>query len=957
MIKEDIVKEVNNAGMFSVQMDSTQDVSAHDQCAIVVRYVVEDKERLVRLLNVEDSSSKGLHDLLRDSLSDIGLHLEQCIGDSFDGAANMCGTYTGLQALMTEVRPSHIHTWCYAHVLNLVICDASSVCVPAVSLFGLLGNLSTFFSESYKRIKIWEDQLKAKTGRAKLKRLDKIGTTRWSSKARALRKLCGTYENHSEELYSDLILVLKHVSSSSDFINSVRHEALKLNENLCKFETILAAFTFIRIFDITTPVSDYLQSPALDIMQAWRMVEDATNHLSKISRDFSGVCGSATTFIDHLNEKLAAEDIAISKSFTEHRSTRCVVPANQQHSFEVSCYNVICDKVLESMRTRFATHGKLYMQISCFDPNRFEEILASPEKIKFDAISTAVPEIDGPVLREELISFASSYRNLSRGLFDSDDETLSSAGEEEPDFSDSEPSAYKAKERLVRLLNVEDSSSKGLHDLLRDSLSDIGLNLEQCIGDSFDGAANMSGTYTGLQALMTEVCPSHIHTWCHAHVLNLVICDASSVCVPAVSLFGLLGNLSTFFSESYKRIKIWEDQLKAKTGSAKLKRLDKIGTTRWSSKARALRKLCGTYENHSEELYSDLILVLKHVSSSSDFRNSVRHEALKLNENLCKFETILATFTFIRIFDITTPVSDYLQSPALDIMQAWRMVEDATNRLSKISRDFSGVCGSATTFIDHLNEKLAAEDIAISKSFTEHRSTRCVVPANQQHSFEVSCYNVICDKVLESMRTRFATHGKLYMQISCFDPNRFEEILASPEKIKFDAISTAVPEIDGPVLREELISFASSYRNLSRGLFDSDDETLSSAGEEEPDFSDSEPSACKPSMKKLCCQKCTSCAFKLLFQYRLCSSAYENLYMAYKYLITLSTTQCSCERCFSKLKILKSRLRSTLTQQNLETLMLIAIEKDVSLSIKRDKEKIIDRFGKTSAELRSLLLF
>ncbi|CAH2220775.1 Hypothetical predicted protein [Pelobates cultripes] len=130
------------------------------------------------------------------------------------------------------------------------------------------------------------------------------------------------------------------------------------------------------------------------------------------------------------------------------------------------------------------------------------------------------------------------------------------------------------------------------------------------------------------------------------------------------------------------------------------------------------------------------------------------------------------------------------------------MVEDATNRLSKISRDFSGVYESATTFIDHLNEKLAAEDIAISKSITEHRSTRYVVPANQQHSFEVSCYNVICDTVLESMRTRFATHGKLYMQIACFDPNRFEEILASPEKIKLDVISTAVPEIDGPVLHE-----------------------------------------------------------------------------------------------------------------------------------------------------------
>ncbi|CAH2293949.1 Hypothetical predicted protein [Pelobates cultripes] len=136
-------------------------------------------------------------------------------------------------------------------------------------------------------------------------------------------------------------------------------------------------------------------------MQAWlRMLQTV---YQKNSRDFSGVYGSSTIFIDHLNEKLAAEDIAISKSFTELRLTKCAVPANQQHNFEVSCYNVICDTVLESMRTRFATHGKLYMQIACFDPNQFEEILASPEKIQLDVISTAVPEIDGLVLCEKLI--------------------------------------------------------------------------------------------------------------------------------------------------------------------------------------------------------------------------------------------------------------------------------------------------------------------------------------------------------------------------------------------------------------------------------------------------------------------------------------------------------------------------------------------------------------------------
>ena len=35
-----------------------------------------------------------------------------------------------------------------------------------------------------------------------------------------------------------------------------------------EFETILIVFTFIRIFDITIPVSDYLHKSALNIMQA-----------------------------------------------------------------------------------------------------------------------------------------------------------------------------------------------------------------------------------------------------------------------------------------------------------------------------------------------------------------------------------------------------------------------------------------------------------------------------------------------------------------------------------------------------------------------------------------------------------------------------------------------------------------------------------------------------------------
>ena len=77
MVKNEIMKERENAGMFSVQIDSTQDISSHYQCAIVLKYVVWDraKERLVRLVNVNNSSGKCLHTLRRNSLAEIGMIL------------------------------------------------------------------------------------------------------------------------------------------------------------------------------------------------------------------------------------------------------------------------------------------------------------------------------------------------------------------------------------------------------------------------------------------------------------------------------------------------------------------------------------------------------------------------------------------------------------------------------------------------------------------------------------------------------------------------------------------------------------------------------------------------------------------------------------------------------------------------------------------------------------------
>ena len=508
----------------------------------------------------------------------------------------------------------------------------------------------------------------------------------------------------------------------------------------------------------------------------------------------------------------------------------------------------------------------------------------------------------------------------------------------------------KVHENLISVAKVEDSSGKSLHTLLGKSLTDAGISLKECVADSFDGAANMSGIYSGVQALMKKENPNHIHIWCYAHVLNLVIGDATSVCSPARSLFKLLSGLYTFFSESYKRMSVWDKKMDSKSGSSKLRKLKQVGQTRWSSKDRALRKLFGSFTDFSEEIFSDLLCILKQVSKSEDFKSTVRSKAKSLYNSLCSFETILAAFTFIRIFDITTPVSKYLQDSNIDILQAWRMTEDATKRIEEISNDFPIIHKTAIKFIENVNEKLSAEQIFISTSCPEKRTH------NPLQKFQNQYHKEIFDAVIGSLKKRFASHGELYKQISSFDPRRFKEVKANPENIDLGLIARAIPDINIIELREELVAFASSYNYLKMGLFDKEIES-----ENEIEFGiDSDEEECNESTasrtKKEICKDCVSCAFKILSEFNSCSATYENLYLAYKYLMTLCITQCSCERSFSKLKIVKSRLRNSLKQCNLESLLLIAIERKIAYNLKKDKESIIDCYAKTSKELSEYLL-
>jgi len=203
IIQKAIAADVVAAGLFSLEVDSTQDIAVKDQMCICVRFVnvySENlvQERLLKMVTIKSATGEAQYRLIKKELCDLNIDLKFLVSDSFDGASNMSGKYKGLQNQLKIDAPNSIFTHCHAHVLNLVIQDTVKCCISAQNVFSLINKTTVFFTESYKRADVWTDTIcENETGTDKLRKLKKIGATRWNADD-ALRSIFNTWSDQNE---------------------------------------------------------------------------------------------------------------------------------------------------------------------------------------------------------------------------------------------------------------------------------------------------------------------------------------------------------------------------------------------------------------------------------------------------------------------------------------------------------------------------------------------------------------------------------------------------------------------------------------------------------------------------------------------------------------------------------------------------------------------------------------
>ena len=112
---------------------------------------------------------------------------------------------------------------------------------------------------------------------------------------------------------------------------------------------------------------------------------------------------------------------------------------------------------------------------------------------------------------------------------------------------DGTPSELKVVEAFTSFIEVEDSSAIGLHKLITNSIQQKGLDIKNCRGQGYDGAAVMNGKYSGLHKKIQDVAPHAYYVHCVSHNLNLALKNAMKAVTETRQFYDTIESVYNFF--------------------------------------------------------------------------------------------------------------------------------------------------------------------------------------------------------------------------------------------------------------------------------------------------------------------------------------------------------------------------------------------------------------------------
>ena len=164
-----------------------------------------------------------------------------------------------------------------------------------------------------------------------------------------------------------------------------------------------------------------------------------------------------------------------------------------------------------------------------------------------------------------------------------------------------------AHEDFIGLYKVDSIDSDTLTKTIEDCLLRMNLSLNNCRGQCYDVASNMSGAKNGVAKRISEKEPRAVYTHCYGHVLNLAVGDTVKQSKIMRDALDTTYEMSKLVAFSPKRDSLFEklkQELAPETPGFRT-----LCPTRWTVRANSLQSVLDNYvvlQDLWEESYSDV---------------------------------------------------------------------------------------------------------------------------------------------------------------------------------------------------------------------------------------------------------------------------------------------------------------------------------------------------------------
>ncbi|XP_046851774.1 52 kDa repressor of the inhibitor of the protein kinase-like [Xenia sp. Carnegie-2017] len=352
VITEQIVNDIKVNRFFSIIADEAADSSHREQMALILRFIdknMDIREEFIAFLQCKwGLSGENLAKLILDKLKDLGLPIEDCHGQGYDGAGAVAGCVKGLAAQILKLNSKALYTHCYSHRLNLSVCDSLSD-IEVKKVLNKIKDVTNFINISQTRNIPFEETVRNSLETdSKKTRLPDVCRTRWVERVKGLDTF--------EELF---VQILTH------WITWQRCQSLSL---------LMHPLCLKKCFDLTLPVTQLLQGKSIDVMDGIELISSLKSSVAHVRNSIDSYHDQWYDIALTLAAKVGVEER--KRRTIGRQTTRPNAPYRSISEYYKRIYTIpLIDHLLSSLDARFDTESvNVYQGLSIVPTKMFSLI-------------------------------------------------------------------------------------------------------------------------------------------------------------------------------------------------------------------------------------------------------------------------------------------------------------------------------------------------------------------------------------------------------------------------------------------------------------------------------------------------------------------------------------------------------------------------------------------------------